>query len=135
MHAGFSVAQTLEYEHGIVAEMATDVLVLFMFGIGTSSEHVARLSDALAALAASAADVALRKQEHDHGAVAPAAASALVADCGLRRQNGLRHDGVDEGGCWSPELPAPEVALLPRDAFFAETERLNPCYLHQSAHR
>ena len=31
--------------------MATDVLVLFMFGIGTTAEHLSRLGDALATVA------------------------------------------------------------------------------------
>ena len=50
--AGFSAARLLEHEHGVVAEMATDMLVLFMFGIGTTAEHLRRLGDALAAVAA-----------------------------------------------------------------------------------
>jgi len=52
--AGFRAAQQLEHAHGIVAEMATDVLVLFMFGIGTTAEHLSRLGDALTAVAAEA---------------------------------------------------------------------------------
>ncbi len=34
--------------------MATDVLVLFMFGIGTTAEHLLRLGDTLTAVAAEA---------------------------------------------------------------------------------
>ena len=49
--AGYRAAQVLENGHGIVAEMATDVLVLFMFGIGTTGEHLRRLGDALRAVA------------------------------------------------------------------------------------
>ena len=124
MRAGFAAAQVLEHQHNIVAEMATDVLVLFMFGIGTSGEHLTGLGDALAAVAASVVDVGPLGQDHSGGpASATASDSMPSADCSPRLPNSLHQEDVDGHGLWSPELPAPEVALLPRDVFFAETER------------
>ena len=102
-----------------MAEMATDVLVLFMFGIGTSSEHLSRLGNALEAVAASVDDSAGLQREHGSGT---AAAGASVAKDSVPSPNGLQ---LREAAprCRLHGLPAPEVALLPRHAFFAETER------------
>mmetsp|Transcript_37878 Transcript_37878/g.107016 ORF Transcript_37878/g.107016 Transcript_37878/m.107016 type:complete len:447 (-) Transcript_37878:199-1539(-) len=97
---GEEAYKVLEQDYGIVAELSTQQVVVFAFGIGTTNRHSVKLVEALEALAATRS-----------GDVQPSAGkeASSVPFAGVIAQ------------CSSAEA---DIAMSPRMAFFAKKDRV-----------
>lgn len=108
---GFAALSELEEQHGVVAELATEKLVVFALGPGSTVAHAQALAHALAALcSADAQKIRLVLSGHDAAdPTATVARSRPPAPC------------ADITGR-QPQHVLPQMQLTPREAFFAESE-------------
>jgi len=98
--SGYEASRLLEEEHGVVAELSTQQVVVFAFGSGSTEDHAAELVSAMTVLA--------RRRRSSPAAIDPCPDSQ-------RPRTSARASALSSGAA---------VSMSPREAFFASHKRV-----------